>query len=221
MVVGNGPSLNRTDLSLLDGTRTFGLNRIYLLFERSDFRPSYHVCFNETLIAQFASELAKVDCPRFVNLATRLRHEASGDEPMYVLERFNPGFSKTPHDGLWVGGTVTFVALQLAYFMGFERVVLVGVDHRFAAKGEPNKCVKATGDDSDHFDPRYFNAGKLWNLPDLETSEWAYSLARQAFEDSGRSIVDATVDGALTIFDRVDLAEEMSKPYPRMTEERA
>ena len=36
-VIGNGPSLKQTDLSLLKNEFTFGLNRIYLLFPELGF----------------------------------------------------------------------------------------------------------------------------------------------------------------------------------------
>ena len=41
------------------------------------------------------------------------------------------GFSKHPHFRIWEGGTVTYVAIQLARFMGFSKIILIGVDHNF------------------------------------------------------------------------------------------
>ena len=41
-------------------------------------------------------------------------------------------------------------------------------------------------------------------LPDLDTSEQAYLLAREAYEADGRQILDATVGGKLMIFSKVD-----------------
>lgn len=213
VIVGNGPSLNQTDLSLLQGVPTFGLNRIYLLFERSQFRPTYLCCFNTTVLEQFHQELGQVPCTRFVNL-TAAGHLPPSEQTIAIWERFSPRFRLDPERGLWVGATVTFVALQLAYFMGFSRVVLVGVDHQFASQGEPGKQVRATGEDQSHFDPRYFGRGALWDLPDLETSEWSFAMAREQYESAGRSIVDATVGGRLQVFSKVDLREEMAMAWP-------
>jgi hypothetical protein len=99
---------------------------------------------------------------------------------------------------------VTYVALQLAYFMGFEEAILIGVDHNFATKGLPNTTVTSSGDGPNHFAPGYFGKGFKWQLPDLEGSERAYWLARQAFEAAGRRVVDATVGGKLEIFPKVE-----------------
>jgi hypothetical protein len=41
-------------------------------------------------------------------------------------------------------------------------------------------------------------------LPDLETSELAYRMAKAAFEEDGRRVLDATVNGNLTVFPKTD-----------------
>jgi hypothetical protein len=105
---------------------------------------------------------------------------------------------------VWPGATVTFVAMQLAYHMGFDEVILLGVDHSFTTQGKPHTEVISQGDDPNHFAPNYFGKGFKWQLPDLETSEIAYKMARQAFEADGRKIMDATIGGKLTIFPKVD-----------------
>lgn len=98
---------------------------------------------------------------------------------------------------------MTYVAMQIAYYLGFHIVILIGVDHTFEAKGEPHTTVVSAGDDRDHFSLNYFGKGFRWQLPDLETSEVAYRLARSQFEHSGRRIVDATVGGKLDVFPKV------------------
>jgi len=87
--------------------------------------------------------------------------------------------------------------------MGFTRVILIGVDHSFASKGMPNTTVVSTGEDPNHFSGAYFGKGFRWLLPDLETSEIGYRMARRAYETAGRSVVDATIGGKLDIFPKV------------------
>jgi hypothetical protein len=88
--------------------------------------------------------------------------------------------------------------------MGFEQVILIGVDHNFVTKGDANKTVTSQGDDPNHFAPNYFGKGFKWQLPDLETSERAYRMARAAYEDDAREVLDATVGGKLTVFPKVN-----------------
>ena len=54
---------------------------------------------------------------------------------------------------------MTYVALQVAFYLGFEQVILIGVDHNFATKGKPNTTVVSQGDDPNHFNPAYFGKG--------------------------------------------------------------
>ena len=94
--------------------------------------------------------------------------------------------------------------MQLAYHIGYRDVLIIGVDHSFATPGQPHQLVTSEGEDTNHFDKSYFGAGYRWQLPDLEMSERAYAMAKVAFEAAGGSIVDATVDGKLTIFPKAD-----------------
>jgi hypothetical protein len=94
--------------------------------------------------------------------------------------------------------------MQVAYYLGFQKVILVGVDHSFVTQGKPHTTVVSQGDDPNHFDPQYFGKGFRWQLPDLETSEMTYRIAKWQFENTGREIVDATVDGKLQVFPKVD-----------------
>ena len=55
-----------------------------------------------------------------------------------------------------------------------------------------------------HVSPNYFGKGVRWQLPDLDTSEIGYALARDAYQKAGREVLDATVGGKLTIFPKVD-----------------
>jgi hypothetical protein len=104
---------------------------------------------------------------------------------------------------IFEGFTVTYVALQLAYHMGFDQVILVGVDHNFVTQGPANQAIISQGDDPNHFAPNYFGKGFKWQLPDLVGSERAYLMARNAYSQASREILDATMDGKLSIFPKV------------------
>src|SRR5512140_2492257 len=52
VIIGNGPSLNQTDLSKLRNEFTFGLNRIFLMFPRLGFSTSCLVSVNDLVIEQ-------------------------------------------------------------------------------------------------------------------------------------------------------------------------
>jgi hypothetical protein len=199
------------DLSCLRTEYTFGLNRIYLLFEKLGFSTTYFVSVNPLVLEQCAEEISQLALPKFIGWVGRksVKYDAntcflrSSDSGFSQNSDSLPGFSKEPSRCVHEGATVTYVALQLAYYMGFQQVILIGVDHDFATKGEPNKTVVSTGDDPNHFAKSYFGKGFRWQLPDLESSELAYSVAREVFRLDGRTILDATVGGKLQIFPKV------------------
>lgn len=202
-ILGNGPSLAETDLAPLRAEVTFGLNRIYLLFDQSEFRPTYYVSIDELVLEQSKRAILDLPMPRFVNWRQRRLFEGTIGDVLYLWESYRPRFSTDLTQGLWGGATVTYAALQVAYWMGFDEVVLVGVDHRYHAQGTPHAEQRVPGPDRDHFDPRYYSGGDRWHLPDVETAELAYLMARRAFEADGRRILDATIDGNLQVFPKV------------------
>jgi len=201
-IIGNGPSLNKTDLRKLKKEYTFGSNRIYLMFDKLGFTTSFLISVNNLVLEQCAGDFNKLNLPKF--FTWKGRECVNFDKNTIFLRSLaRSHFSKDPVKGLWEGATVTFVAMQLAYYMGFSKVILIGVDHNFKTKGKAHKAVVSEGKDPNHFDPNYFGKGFRWNLPDLETSEYAYGLAKKVFEEDGREIVDATVGGELRVFKKV------------------
>jgi hypothetical protein len=204
-IIGNGPSLRQTDLSRLKGEVTFGMNRFYLAFPELGFPTTYYLSVNDLVIEQCAADIQALPMPKFVSW--RARRWLKPADNLYFLYTSYTG----PHFGggditrrLWEGATVTYMALQVAFYLGFQQVILIGVDHNFATKGKPNTTIISQGDDPNHFNPAYFGKGFRWQLPDLDTSERAYWMARQAYESAGRQVLDATAGGMLQVFPKVD-----------------
>ena len=210
-VIGNGPSLKNTNLALLKNEITFGLNRIYLLFSELEFSTTFLVSVNDLVLEQCAADIQALQLPRF--LTWRARRWFKNDENILYIDSDFTGpeaFGQDAQRRIFEGFTVTYVALQLAFYMGFSEVNLVGVDHSFTTKGPANSTVISVGDDPNHFSGAYFGKGFRWQLPDLEGSERAYRLARDAYQAAGRTIQDATVGGKLDIFPKVEFTSLFS-----------
>jgi len=204
IIIGNGPSLKHTDLQQLRGTFSIGMNRFYMAFNDLGFTTSILLTVNSLVIEQCADDLRRLPIPTFVSWRSRRYIQPAPNLHYLYTSYIKPCFSGDASGRLWEGATVTFVAMQLAYFMGFTQVILIGVDHNFTSTGKPNTTVVSTGDDPNHFHPGYFGKGFRWQLPDLETSEIAYRMAKHAYEKDGREILDATVGGKLTVFPKVN-----------------
>ena len=182
-IIGNGPSLNKTDLTLIQDEYTFGLNRIYLNFEKMRYVPTYYVAVNPYVIEQSKNEILSIPAPKFISHAG-IPYLPGREDILFVRELGVKQFSEDLSQGWLLWATVTFCAMQVAYYMGFQEVILVGID--------------------------YFGPGMRWQLPDLEASEIVYKMAKKVFEHDGRKILDATVDGHLQVFPKVSF-EEVAK----------
>ncbi|MDJ0510392.1 MAG: DUF115 domain-containing protein [Crocosphaera sp.] len=208
-IIGNGPSLNKMDLTPLQKVHTFGLNKIYLIFEKVDLNLSYHVSVNPYVVEQSINNFISLSCPSFLSFKSfclyqkKQMNKLKVPENIYFIgEGSNCSFSLDISEKIDKGYTVTYTAMQIAFYMGFKQVFLIGVDHSFKTEGKPNEKQVLKGDDLNHFSPNYF-ANQEWQLPDLEGSELAYRMAKFTYERSGRKIYDATVDGKLDIFPKI------------------
>ena len=207
-IIGNGPSLRQIDLSKLRNEITFCMNRFYLAFPELGFAATYLCITNDLVVEQFEDDINFLAIPKFIAWRSH-RHFSPQllitQIPTFVYTTYTgPRFTHDVRGRVWEGATVTNLALQLAFHMGIQKAILIGVDHNFASKGDANKVVVSEGDDPNHFMPNYFGKGVKWQLPDLDTSEVGYILAREAYRKAGREVIDATVGGKLTIFPKAD-----------------
>jgi hypothetical protein len=178
-----------------------------MIFDRKPFNLSYHVAVNSHVIKQSKREIIKLSCQSFLASVPALINSVISNNVFYLGgTKPNKSFFKDITQGINEGYTVTYVAMQLAYFMGFKNIYLIGVDHNFNQMGSPNETQKMEGNDPNHFDPNYFK-GQEWQLADLEASEVSYVIANYYFSKDGRKIFDATLNGKLNVFDKIDFNE--------------
>src|SRR5574338_1379767 len=137
-IIGNGPSLNRTDLSRLKNEYTFGMNRIYMMFPELGFTTTYFLTINSLVIEQCAEEIRALAMPKFLSWRSRHLIQPTDDTIFLHTTYSGPKFAADARERMWEGATVTNIALQLAYHMGFEQAILIGVDHSYSASGKPN-----------------------------------------------------------------------------------
>jgi hypothetical protein len=109
--------------------------------------------------------------------------------------------------------------LQLAFYMGFSEVYLIGMDFSYAVPQSTTiegANYTSNEDDPNHFHPEYFGKGKKWHDPMLDRVAMNYEKAKEAFGADGRTIYNATVGGKLEIFPRTEYASlfESSRTKP-------
>ena len=105
----------------------------------------------------------------------------------FIRSGYHPHFSTDLLKGSWAGHSVTGICIQLAFYMGFDEVYLIGKDHNYKIQGTPGKDVEATGNEQNHFVQGYYKKGMKWKIPDYKGEELLYKMARETFESHDRN----------------------------------
>jgi hypothetical protein len=210
-ILATGNSLNRVDLTLLKDYHLFGLNKIYFLFDRVDLNLSYYVAVDKHVIPQSKHQIENMKCPSFISFEYGRNVINETDNVIFLLTKGGHYFSTNLEYKFAVTNTVSFVALQLAFYMGFKNVFLVGFDHDYKSlSGEPETSQVLHGEDPNHFDKRYF-ANQLWVQPDTLGMEVGYTLANYYYIRNNRMIYNATDGSKINIFQKISFEDALRK----------
>ena len=216
-IIGTGPSLTIEDLENLNDEITFGSNRIFEIFPRTTWRPTYYVNQDFKLIDKFHEEINKIDCSHlFLPIDVRSKFEDRQNVSFFILrhKNFYPGdaeFSTHINRYIGQGFTVTYGAIQLAYYMGFKEVYLVGIDHNYSISLDEKGIPVLKDDVKDYFEGSKAS-NKGLNLPRIVESTMAYMTARKfADKHPDFNIYNATRGGKLEAFERVNLDEILNR----------
>jgi glycosyltransferase involved in cell wall biosynthesis len=209
VIVGNGPSLNRTNLDLLKGRDVIVSNNAFLSKPLMDC-ATYLTVVNYLVAEQSAHHINRLaDVSKVIPywLAYCLN---PGQNTFYVDAVGYPEFSKDMFSNMSWRHTVTFFNFHLAYGLGYRRVVLIGMDHNYVQpQGVREQTVIQSAEaDQNHFHPDYFR-GKKWQAADVGMMEEMYRLSKAAFEEDGREIINATAGGKLELFHRMSLEQAL------------
>lgn len=203
-IVATGSSLKVEDLDILyrNHEKCISMNRIYNIFPKTKWRPDYYMIEDSKMIEDLADEIAELPLPyKFVASKPEMYWEQSkADTSMkfnMLTGEFNDNnirFSKNVERCLYNGRTVTYACLQLAVYMGFTEVYLLGVDFNYSSD------IYA---ESNHFEG-YQNHYKDIRLNPVnpEKQLCAYRKAKKVAEAKKIKIFNATRGGRLEVFER-------------------
>ncbi|MBB4315262.1 6-hydroxymethylpterin diphosphokinase MptE-like protein [Roseospira marina] len=217
VVVGNGPSLATLDLAPLRDAVTFALNGAWRLHHTGRLTPTWHLVEDRRVAVEEAAALRALDWAPLIlpvdhadvipRAAGRLHLPV--DWSWYAPDdrRPVPGFATRADGPLHAGQTVAYLAVQLAFLMGCDPVVLVGVDLRYRLPPDARidgRVVTSHGPDPNHADMDgsggagpggYFGPGRTWHLPKPDRMHAALRHAATVFAAHGRHLLFAGPDG--------------------------
>lgn len=216
IVMANGPKLVETPRELLDAYPTFGTNKIYLIDEFIDdeydywqhgqyegFVPTYWISFDRIMILECIPDI--LDYPVRAKFVPR---EYPVPDAVQMRMAVGAAFSINPESRVIMGGSVTYVALQLAAHMGFKRILIVGMDHEYTGHAPKDGALFIQeGPDTDHFHPHYFEEGHVYSRWAGGNLDNGYALAKMALTELGVEVFNLTPGGKMEVFERSTLDE--------------
>ncbi len=235
-IIGNGPSLNQTDLSQLEGEVTFCVNGFFLKMPELSWTPTFYVVEDHLVAEDRADAINSLRGPTKLFPAYLAYCLNEGPDTVFFNHRsrvsFPDGFDFSTDASriTYTGCTVTFTCMQLAHFMGFREIYLIGVDASYDIPDDAKHAdnygtgiLDMESDDPNHFHPDYFGKGYRWHDPQVHKMLDAYAEARRVTDALGRPIYNATAGGKLEVFERRAYSEifpaAMPSETPRALEE--
>lgn len=215
-IIGNGPSLTPGDLDLIRNEYSFAANRIFYMFDKTAWRPTYFCAQDKDVIMDSAKNFDVFlnacenlfiinDSKRFIPKNIRDSIKTIFFCAKYVSAHKERLFSSDISNYISGGGTVTYAAIQIAVYMGFKEIYLLGVDHSYASASFNNGTISM-----DDIRKSYFEgmpAGIKLTKPNPDNATISYLRAKEYCLDKGIKIMNATRGGKLEVFSRVALED--------------
>ena len=202
-IVATGPSLRFEDLSLIKGEYSFSVNSIVKILNKTTWRPTYYGIQDSNVYAKIEKDIIKCGLET-IFVGHRLQNQfisAKQFIPYFHFSCFHgkhgefvpltSWFSKDVSQIVFDGYSVTYSMLQIAVYMGFKEIYLLGNDCTYNLNGKQHFV------ESGFFDKQAASVG--------ERMIYAYSKAKNYADLNGIKIYNATRGGMLEIFERVEL----------------
>lgn len=201
-IIGLGPSLRTEDLDVLEHHKaiSFSMNTITKAFDKTKWRPTYYVISDPRDCSdEFLARLEEIP-KRYAFIADKVEvmRNSEGTEktvPFHALcnmsSKVGAVFSEEAERYLGYGATVTYFCLQIAAYMGFKNIYLLGID------GYNHKV-------ENHGYGHFYKEESVSSFAYTDQVYCGYEEAKKYGEAHGIKIINATRGGYINIFDRID-----------------
>ncbi len=205
-IVATGPSLTIEDLNLLHEKHIFcfGMNSILKLFDQTSWRPNIY-----GIQDIYVYDKMKADINNYVNgsnndcLMIKANYIENDklksfylnllDHKMFHKKTYGKfQFSDDCYAGIYDSFSITFSLMQLAVYMGFTNIYLLGCDCNY-------NLPKTHIVDYGHKDPKAPIMGDKMIEGHQHFSDW--------IKDKNVNVFNATRGGMLEVYPRVDITE--------------
>ena len=211
-IVGNGPSLAAEDLERIEQNEdiSFGFNRIFHIFSKTTWRPTYYISQDEKMIKSSLDDVNSIPAKRkFYPIEFKWYANIHPSESTYFHLSNNmidsyPAFSNDISKCIVNSNTVVYSAIQIAIYMGISEIYLIGVDHHFQVSMNSKGEIIVDPTAKDYFSEIYNIDREKLDIPEVDKSTLTFIAAREYADAHGIKIYNATRGGKLEVFPRVD-----------------
>lgn len=223
-ILCTGPSIKSMDLIRLKNEKTIAVNSFYLHKECNLISPDYYCVptvdaeFNDDVRKKFLSEVQQsvLDTTFFYSITENeiieKMEEYKYRNVNYMSFSFIPNYINADIDltGLVMGPqSVSIMALELALYMGFQEIYLLGTEHdnwitqKYTHFYDYKESIISRESESESAQGDELN--EVRNILKCNYNLWRqYQIIKQIAERKGTKIYNATKGGVLDIFERVD-----------------
>lgn len=168
VIMGNGPSLNDMPKDILQNTDSFGVNYC-------PYSPTYYVCIDHDILINHPEKILKLATEAKTAFLAAKEYGTSELYDLANLFLIEKDTSHFKNEHFFSGLTVVYVALKCAFYLGYERIHLWGVDH---------------SPEWDHYKDDYPRGDIEHRAARMQEMEYHYRLAQRVYTVNGRRIVN-------------------------------
>ena len=221
-IVATGPSLSMDDLALIEGEITFGMNSLCGIFDKTNFRPTYYAIQDKAVYKKMKPYMEKYNVDNLLVGIANTHNIGFSDEDldthsswigfplnaayhlgdMIYHDKYYVKYSSNAYKQVYDGYSITYSLIQLAHYMGFSEIYLLGVDCNYK-KGQVNHIFEYGDKYSEHHDSQYQRMIK------------GYELLAEMKNKLPYKIYNATRGGMLELFPRVKLEDVVGEENSR------
>lgn len=207
-IIATGPSLTMEDIESLKDEKTISMNSICKLYDETDWRPTYFAV-QDNYVFKNLQDIIRLhkEVPVFIsdNIWKRFKREGNWIEfptdTLYhsydmKLGKYYAKFSDDAYDIVYDGYSIAYSCIELAVYMGFKEIYLLGADCTYLGEKE-------------HFvDSGVEDRSRKYATPKLIVG---YEKVKEYADSHGIKVYNATRGGVLEVFPRIELKDVLAK----------
>jgi len=234
-IIGNGPSLNKIDLSKLKGKDTISFNRAYIAYNDWGFYPKYYMVADKIVLENIKEKVKELiettPIEKFFLPLWSKEYFGENDKICYLNFKNSPLFTRrfwgTSFNRLKIIANVGATSVPVLGILGYKNYIILGTDCNYVESDIKNVEIehnpedkhgrrivyKSSGDsDPNHFRPDYFGAGTEYSKPqqDNHFKGWEY-IAKKMKRKKINIILCSPGSRLSTLFPEGDFEEVTNK----------